>query len=51
MTAAASQWLWNFAVSMATPHMVIKLPRGGIFFFFAAINIIVSINSGIVEHD
>lgn len=35
-----SQWLWNFAVSMATPHMVEKLPNGGIFFFFACINII-----------
>jgi sugar porter (SP) family MFS transporter len=40
MTASMSQWLWNFAVSMATPHMVDKLPNGGIFFFFACINII-----------
>lgn len=40
MTAAAAQWLWNFAVSMATPHMIEKMPRGGIFFFFAAINMI-----------
>lgn len=40
MTASMSQWLWNFAVSMATPHMVDKLPHGGIFFFFACINII-----------
>ncbi|BEI86383.1 hypothetical protein CcaverHIS002_0606700 [Cutaneotrichosporon cavernicola] len=40
MITAMSQWLWNFAVSMATPHMVKKLPHGGIFFFFAAINII-----------
>lgn len=40
MTASMSQWLWNFAVSMATPHMVKKLPHGGIFFFFACINII-----------
>jgi hypothetical protein len=36
MTAAATQWLHNFAVSMATPTM----DKGGIFFFFAAINII-----------
>lgn len=40
MTAAAAQWLWNFAVSMATPHMVDALPQGGLFFFFACINII-----------
>lgn len=40
MTAAATQWLWNFAVSKATPLMVLKMPKGGIFFFFAAINII-----------
>ncbi|GMK56155.1 hypothetical protein CspeluHIS016_0212110 [Cutaneotrichosporon spelunceum] len=40
MTAACSQWLWNFVVTMATPHMVEKLPHGGIFFFFACINII-----------
>lgn len=40
MTAAATQWLWNFAVSMATPHMVVKMGGGGIFFFFAAINMI-----------
>lgn len=40
MTAACSQWLWNFAVSMATPHMVGALTEGGIFFFFACINII-----------
>lgn len=39
-TAAASQWLWNFAVSMATPHMAKKLPGGGLFFFFAIINMI-----------
>lgn len=30
MTAAATQWLWNFAVSKATPLMVIHLPHGGI---------------------
>jgi hypothetical protein len=30
MTAAATQWVWNFAVSKATPLMVIALPRGGI---------------------
>ncbi|WVO14911.1 hypothetical protein L204_102551 [Cryptococcus depauperatus] len=40
MTAAATQWLWNFAVTKATPLMVIHMPKGGIFFFFAAINII-----------
>lgn len=40
MTAASSQWLWNFAVSMATPHMVIEMPKGGLFFFFAVINLI-----------
>ncbi|ORY31956.1 sugar transporter [Naematelia encephala] len=40
MTAAATQWLWNFAVSKCTPLMVIHLPHGGIFFFFAAINMI-----------
>ncbi|KAL7418954.1 hypothetical protein Q5752_006638 [Cryptotrichosporon argae] len=40
MTAAATQWLWNFAASKATPLMVIKMPHGGMFFFFAAINII-----------
>ena len=40
MTAAATQWLFNFAVSMATPHMVVKMSGGGIFFFFAAINMV-----------
>ncbi|KAK8845347.1 hypothetical protein IAR55_006060 [Kwoniella newhampshirensis] len=40
MTAAATQWLWNFAVTKATPLMVIHMPKGGIFFFFAAINMI-----------
>ena len=54
MTAAATQWAWNFGVTKATPLMVIKLPHGGIvrfeyviiahtcpqFFFFAAINMI-----------
>ncbi|GMK57703.1 hypothetical protein CspeluHIS016_0405370 [Cutaneotrichosporon spelunceum] len=40
MVTAMSQWLWNWAVSMSTPHMVEKLPHGGIFFFFACINII-----------
>lgn len=30
MTAAATQWLWNFAVSKATPLMVIHMPHGGI---------------------
>lgn len=39
-TAAASQWLWNFAVSMSTPHMAKALKNGGMFFFFATINII-----------
>lgn len=39
-TAASSQWLWNFAVSMSTPHMAKKLTKGGLFFFFATINII-----------
>ncbi|WVQ76466.1 hypothetical protein IAR50_006134 [Cryptococcus sp. DSM 104548] len=40
MTAAATQWLWNFAVTKATPLMVIHMPKGGIFFFFATVNII-----------
>lgn len=40
MTAAASQWAWNFGATKATPLMVINLPNGGIFFFFAAINMI-----------
>lgn len=40
MTAAATQWLWNFVVSKCTPLMVIALPNGGMFFFFACINII-----------
>ncbi|OCF70909.1 sugar transporter [Kwoniella mangroviensis CBS 8886] len=40
MTAAATQWAWNFGVTKATPLMVIKMPNGGIFFFFAAINIV-----------
>ncbi|XAO26425.1 hypothetical protein I312_105262 [Cryptococcus bacillisporus CA1280] len=40
MTAAATQWLWNFVVTKTTPLMVIHMPKGGIFFFFAAINII-----------
>lgn len=30
MTAAATQWLWNFAVTKATPLMVIHMPKGGI---------------------
>jgi hypothetical protein len=36
--ANASQWLNNFAITRATPLMVIKLDKGTIFFFFAAIN-------------
>ncbi|WOO76572.1 Quinate permease [Vanrija pseudolonga] len=40
MTAAATQWLWNFVVSKCTPLMVIALPNGGMFFFFACINIV-----------
>ncbi|WVQ94086.1 hypothetical protein IAU59_001164 [Kwoniella sp. CBS 9459] len=40
MTAAATQWAWNFGVTKATPLMVLKMPNGGIFFFFASINII-----------
>jgi MFS family permease len=40
MTAAASQWVWNFGVSKSTPLLVDAMPRGGLFFFFGAINII-----------
>lgn len=37
-TAAATQWLWNFAVSKATPLMVLALDNGKLFFFFFATN-------------
>lgn len=37
--AAATQWFWNFVVSYVTPLLVQHLSRGGVFFFFAAINI------------
>ncbi|KAK4684872.1 MFS transporter, SP family, sugar:H+ symporter, partial [Tremellales sp. Uapishka_1] len=40
MTAAATQWLWNFVVTKETPTMVLKMGQGGIFFFFAGINCI-----------
>jgi len=38
--AAATQWLWNFAVSYVTPVLEEKLSNGGVFFFFASINIV-----------
>ncbi|KAF8592722.1 hypothetical protein K439DRAFT_32125 [Ramaria rubella] len=38
--AAATQWLWNFVVSYVTPLLEERLPNGGVFFFFASINII-----------
>jgi sugar porter (SP) family MFS transporter len=38
--ASASQWLNNFAVSRATPVMVVKLPHGKVFFFFASVNVL-----------
>ncbi|KAF8514837.1 putative high-affinity glucose transporter of the major facilitator superfamily [Hysterangium stoloniferum] len=38
--AAATQWLWNFVVSYVTPMLEAKLAKGGVFFFFASINII-----------
>ncbi|KAI9635769.1 sugar transporter [Dioszegia hungarica] len=37
---ASTQWFWNFVVSKCTPLMVIGMPKGGIFFFFAVINIV-----------
>jgi len=30
MTAATTQWFWNFVVSCITPTMVLKLPQGAI---------------------
>ncbi|WRT66794.1 uncharacterized protein IL334_003757 [Kwoniella shivajii] len=39
MTASATQWLWNLIVSRFTPNIVLSLKHGGIFFFFASINI------------
>ncbi len=38
--ASASQWLNNFAVSRATPVMVLKLSNGKVFFFFGAMNML-----------
>lgn len=38
--AAATQWFWNFVVSYVTPLLVQHLSRGGVFFFFAAVNIV-----------
>jgi hypothetical protein len=32
------EWLWNFAVSKATPLMVLALNNGKLFFFFFATN-------------
>lgn len=43
--AAATQWLWNFVVSYITPMLEAKLTKGGVFFFFASINIISCIYS------
>ncbi|GJJ07225.1 hypothetical protein Clacol_001425 [Clathrus columnatus] len=37
--AAATQWFWNFVVSYVTPMLENHLSKGGVFFFFAAINI------------
>ncbi|KAF8530913.1 putative high-affinity glucose transporter of the major facilitator superfamily [Gautieria morchelliformis] len=37
--AAATQWLWNFVVSYVTPLLEEHLAHGGLFFFFASINI------------
>jgi Sugar (and other) transporter len=38
--AAATQWLWNFVVSYVTPMLEERFIHGGVFFFFATINII-----------
>jgi len=38
--AAATQWLWNFVVSYVTPLLEDHLPNGGVFFFFASVNIV-----------
>ena len=42
-TASSTQWLWNLIVSRFTPNMVLSLKHGGIFFFFAAINVFAAI--------
>ncbi|KAM0754727.1 quinate permease [Meredithblackwellia eburnea MCA 4105] len=34
MCAAASNWLWNFVISRATPTMFLKMQNGGVYFFF-----------------
>jgi len=36
--ANASQWLNNFAITRTTPLLVIAMNKGGIFFFFGALN-------------
>ncbi|KAG7558181.1 hypothetical protein FFLO_02908 [Filobasidium floriforme] len=36
--ANASQWLNNFAITKTTPLLVIAFNKGGIFFFFGALN-------------
>jgi hypothetical protein len=41
--ASSSQWLWNLIISRYTPNMVLELKNGGIFFFFAGINVIAAI--------
>lgn len=38
--ANASQWLNNFALTRATPLMVVAMPNGGFFFFFFVMNMI-----------
>lgn len=38
--ANASQWLNNFALTRATPLMVVAMPKGAFFFFFFAMNMI-----------
>ncbi|GHJ90136.1 hypothetical protein NliqN6_6538 [Naganishia liquefaciens] len=38
--ANASQWLNNFALTRATPLMVVAMPNGGFFFFFFAMNMV-----------
>ncbi|WWD07220.1 hypothetical protein V865_005317 [Kwoniella europaea PYCC6329] len=43
MTASAIQWLWNLIVSRFTPNIVLSLKHGGVFFFFASINIFATI--------
>jgi hypothetical protein len=38
--ANASQWLNNFALTRATPLMVVAMPNGAFFFFFFAMNMV-----------